>query len=32
MDLNLSMMELRMEKQLKQANKQKDGAMLAGDV
>ena len=32
MDLNLSLMELRMEKQLKQAKKQKDGAMPAGDV
>jgi hypothetical protein len=32
MDLNLSLMELRMEKQLKQAKKQKDGDMPAGDV
>ena len=32
MDLNLSLMELRMEKQLKQAKKQRDGDMPAGDV
>ena len=32
MDLNLSLMELRMQKQLKQAKKQKDGDMPAGDV
>ncbi len=32
MDLNLSLMELRMEKQLKQARKQRDGEMPAGDL
>lgn len=32
MDLNLELMELRMHKQLKQARKQKDGDIPAGDV
>lgn len=32
MDLNLELMELRMQKQLKQAKKQKDGDSPAGDV